>query len=242
MESLRDPARAGEGGGPPASHGPVAPRVLRVLLVDDHDFFRTGLRALLQEESLKVDDVSDGEAAIEACRSFRPDVVIMDMNMPGMSGIEATRLLTTEHPRLAVLMLTVAVDDRGVLAAIRAGASGYLVKDARLPEIIAGIRAAAEGESVVASRVAGVLVDSVREGLIAAPATAADRSPALTTRERQVLMLLAEGLDNGEIADRLYVSISTVKNHVSSLLEKLEVDNRVQAAVFAIRSGVLDGS
>lgn len=216
--------------------GPDLPRVLRVLLVDDHDLFRVGLRSLLQEERFKVDDASSGHAALRACRSFRPDVVLMDMNMPGMHGVEATRLLTTEHPALAVVMLTVAVDDAGVLDAIRAGACGYLLKDARLPEIVTGVRAAAAGESVLASRVAGALLYSVRVGT--ADRVDADLLTGLTDREHEVLALVADGLDNGEIAERLYVSPSTVKNHISRLLDKLQVENRVQAAAVAIRGGV----
>lgn len=209
-------------------------RPLRVLLVDDHDLFRRGLRSLLEEQGCKVADVASGDAAIALCRSLRPDVVVMDMNMPGMSGVEATSRITTEHPRVAVLMLTVAADDESVLEAVRAGACGYLLKDARLPEILAAVRAAAAGESVFASRVAGVLVSSVRRSS-RRPAT--ERSD-LTDRERDVLALLAEGHDNAEIAARLYVSASTVKNHVSSVLEKLGLENRVQAAAFAIRSGI----
>jgi DNA-binding NarL/FixJ family response regulator len=209
---------------------------MRLLLVDDHDLFRTGLRTLLRGEGFEVTDAASGEAAVEACRRVRPDVVVMDMNMPGMSGIEATAKITVEHPRIAVLMLTVQADDDRVLDAIRAGASGYLLKDARLPEIVAGVRAAAAGESVLAPRVAGALVTSVRSRADrAAPATL----PAdLTPRERDVLELLARGCDNAEIAERLHVSPSTVKNHVSSLLDKLGVDNRVQAAAIAIRNGM----
>lgn len=208
---------------------------MRVLLVDDHDLFRTGLRNLLQQHGFKVTDAPSGEAALRVCRSFRPDVVVMDMNMPGMSGIEATRMLVTEHPRVAVLMLTVAADDEAVLDAIRAGASGYLVKSAKLPEIIAGVEAAAAGQSVLAPRIAGALVSSVRT---AAPPRAAVVNVDLTERERQVLALIAEGYDNAEIAARLYVSPSTVKNHTSHMLDKLGLDNRVQAAAFAIRSGL----
>jgi DNA-binding NarL/FixJ family response regulator len=212
--------------------------MLRLLLVDDHDLFRTGLRRLLQEEGFHVADAPSGEEAIRLCRLFRPDVVVMDMNMPGMSGIEATAMIVTEHPRVAVLMLTVAADDDGVLDAIRAGASGYLLKDARLPEIIAGVRAAAAGDSVLAPKVAGALIHSVRSG--SARPAAPDLAALLSTREREVLALLASGLDNAAIAQRLHVSPSTIKNHVSSLLEKLGVDNRVQAAAIAIRHGLVD--
>jgi two-component system nitrate/nitrite response regulator NarL len=208
-----------------------------VLLVDDHDLFRTGLRTLLQTQGLKVADASSGHAALRECRLFRPDVVVMDMNMPGLSGIEATRMLVTEHPRIAVLMLTVVADDADVLEAVRAGACGYLLKSAKLPEILAGIHAAAAGECVIASRVAGALVTSVRAGARDGDeVSAAD----LTDREREVLALIAEGYDNAHIAARLYVSPSTVKNHISHVLDKLGLENRVQAAAYAVRAG-LDG-
>jgi DNA-binding NarL/FixJ family response regulator len=209
---------------------------VRLLIVDDHDLFRTGLVTLLREEGFAVTDAPSGEDAIEICRRLRPNVVVMDMNMPGMSGIEATAMITTEHPRTAVLMLTVQADDERVLEAIRAGASGYLLKDARLPEIVAGVRAAAAGQSVLAPRVAGALVASVRSSN---PAVG-DPVPDLTARERAVLGLIVRGHDNAQIARQLFVSPSTVKNHVSHLLDKLGVDNRVQAAAIAIRHG-LDG-
>jgi DNA-binding NarL/FixJ family response regulator len=211
---------------------------MRLLLVDDHDLFRTGLRRLLQEQGFDVADVASGRDAIDACRVLRPDVVVMDMNMPGMSGVEATAAIVAEHPRVAVLMLTVAADDERVLDAVRAGACGYLLKDARLPEIVDGVRSAAAGDSVLAPKVAGALVSSVRQD----PGRMSREGPphGLSTRELDVLSLLAEGYDNADIADRLFVSPSTVKNHVSRLLEKLGVENRVQAAVVAIRQGLVD--
>jgi DNA-binding NarL/FixJ family response regulator len=210
----------------------------RLLLVDDHDLFRTGLAELLTEHGFEVRQAHDGAAAARLACSFRPHVVIMDMHMPAMSGIEATRRVLAVHPEAAVLMLTVAADDDSVLAAIRAGASGYLLKEAHLAEIVAGVKAAADGRSPIAPRVAGALVTSIRE-------REARRRPAvdvasLTQRERTVLALLAEGYDNADIAARLYVSASTVKNHVSHLLEKLGVENRVQAAAYAIRNGLDD--
>lgn len=208
---------------------------LRVLLVDDHDLFRVGLRELLEEEGFTVDDASSGEAAVRRCRTMRPDVVVMDLNMPGMSGIEATREVLAVHPGAGVLMLTVAADDERVLEAIRAGAVGYLLKEARLAEIVAGVKAAAEGRWPIAPRVAGALVASVRESVVGGPPAEVE---ALTERERAVLSLLAEGYDNAEIASRLFVSPSTVKNHVSSVLAKLGLANRVQAAAYAVRHGL----
>jgi DNA-binding NarL/FixJ family response regulator len=215
---------------------PVTDAPIRVLLVDDHELFRGGLRNLLEAVGFEVTDASSGEAGVRLALTFKPHVVIMDMNMPGISGIEATRRLLEVHPEAAVLMLTLAADDEGVLDAIRAGASGYLLKEAQLDEIVAAVRATAAGRSSIAPRVAGALVASVRTG--SRPRGEGAGAAALTQRERAVLALLAQGLENGEIADRLFVSASTVKNHVSNLLEKLGVDNRVQAAAYAIRHGL----
>jgi DNA-binding NarL/FixJ family response regulator len=164
----------------------------------------------------------------------------MDVNMPEMTGVEATPLVLEAAPAASVLMLTIATDDRRVVAAVRAGASGYLLKDAPLEEIAAGVRAAAAGHSAIAPRVAGALLSSLRAAVPEEEAVPEPTElPALSTRELDVLDLLAEGYDNAEIAARLYLSPSTVKNHVSKLLEKIGVDNRVKAATFALRHGLV---
>lgn len=215
---------------------------VKVLIVDDHDLFRTGLRALLEDEGFEVLDAPGGAAGIRLARSFSPHVVVMDMNMPGMSGVEATPRMLETVPEASVLMLTIATEEAEVLDAVRAGASGYLLKDAELSDIVAGIRAAAAGHSTIAARVAGHLLRSVRTS-DAVPASAGSpqpEGPALSQREREVLSLVSDGCDNAEIAGLLYVSPSTVKNHVSRLFEKLGVENRVQAATFAIREGLFD--
>jgi two-component system, NarL family, nitrate/nitrite response regulator NarL len=211
---------------------------VRVLIVDDHDLFRTGLRSLLEEDGFEVAASASGPAAVRRVGAFAPDVVVMDMNMPGMTGVEATPLVLEAAPRTSVLMLTIATDDTRVLAAIRAGASGYLLKDAELPEIAAGIRAAAAGDCVISPRVAGALLRSVRS-FESGPAkhVARPEAPDLSAREQQVLNLLSDGCDNAAIAERLFLSQSTVKNHVSKLVEKLGVDNRIQAAIYAMRNG-----
>jgi DNA-binding NarL/FixJ family response regulator len=208
----------------------------RLLLVDDHDLFRAGLAELLAEQGFEVMEARNGEAAVGLCRAFRPHVVMMDLHMPGMSGIEATRLVLEAQPEASVLMLTVAADDDVVLEAFRAGASGYILKEMHLAEVVAAVRAVADGRSPIAPRVAGALVTSLRQAQ-AARRPGVDPS-TLTERERAVLALLAEGYDNADIAARLYVSPSTVKNHVSHLLEKLHLDNRVQAAAYAVRHGL----
>ena len=213
--------------------GMTSQRAIRVLVVDDHDLFRTGLRSLLEEEGFAVADAVSGPAAVRRIAGFDPDVVVMDMNMPEMDGTEATALVMKAAPRTSVLVLTIATDDTRVLAAIRAGASGYLLKDAPMDEIVAGVRAAAAGQSAIAPRVAGPLLDVLRstDGKPHPPVA----TPELSAREREVLSLVAAGCDNAEIARRLFLSSSTVKNHVSKLFEKLGVENRVQAATFATR-------
>jgi two-component system nitrate/nitrite response regulator NarL len=212
---------------------------VKVLIVDDHDLFRTGLRALLEDEGFEVADAAGGEAGLRRARVFAPDVVVMDMNMPGMTGVEATPLMLETAPGASILMLTIATDEAEVLDAVRAGASGYLLKDAELSDIVGGIRAAAAGHSTIAARVAGHLLHSVRINDAGSPSDSSSPQGAqLSEREREVLSLVTDGCDNAEIAGRLYVSPSTVKNHVSRLFEKLGVDNRVQAATFAIRGGL----
>ena len=215
-------------------------RALRVLVVDDHHLFRTGLGELLAEEGFEVDAVGSGEQALRRMPSFAPDVVLMDVDMPGLSGIETARLLRKEAPATAVLMLTVFPDDDLVLQAVRAGASGYLVKDAELGQITAGIRSVAAGHCMLSPRAARALVDQVRLTDQAEPAPPSPETHDLSQRELEVLALLARGCDNPEIGRRLFVSPSTVKNHVSRVLEKLAVENRVQAAIYAVRHRLVE--
>ena len=216
------------------------PAPLRVLVVDDHDLFRSGLRRLLEEEDgLEiVGEANRGAEAVRLAAELRPHVVVMDVNMPGMTGVEATRLLLQRTPDVAVLMLTVANEDSAVLDAILAGASGYLLKDATLPDIVRGIRAAAAGHSLIAPSVAGNLLAQLRRR---GPPDAAPRAASeLSARELDVLRLVVAGCENSEIARQLHLSPSTIKHHVSSTLEKLGVDNRIQAAVMAVRLGIVD--
>jgi DNA-binding NarL/FixJ family response regulator len=205
---------------------------LRVLLVDDHAFYRAGLRGMLVAEGLDVVEARSGAAAVDLVAAARPDVVLMDLHMPGMSGVEATRLVRETAP---VVMLTVSADDRDVVEAVRAGARGYLLKDAAIEEIVASVRAAAAGEAWVSPRVTGALLDRVRES-----GTAPDEPEPveLSDRERDVLRLIAAGKDNAAIGRELYISVGTVRKYVSSILGKLGVDNRVEAAVYAVRRGL----
>ncbi len=220
---------------------------IRVLVVDDHDLFRSGLKALLTEEGFVVADVSSGTEALRRLEVQRPDVVVMDLNMPELYGIETTRRIMESFPGLPVLMLTVSTEQEQVVEAVLAGASGYLLKDADLQEISAGVRAAAAGQAAIAPRVGSGLLARIREQ--GAPDAAApprppasSRSPldALTDRERDVLRLVARGAENSEIAQQLHLSSSTVKSHLSAIYDKLGVENRVQAAIAAMRHGLLD--
>jgi DNA-binding NarL/FixJ family response regulator len=206
-------------------------------VVDDHDLFRRGLRELLEEQGIRViGEASSGADAIALAVRARPDVVVMDLNLPRQSGIEATRELVAAFPETRVLMLTVASDERSVLDALIAGACGYLLKDATIEEIAGGVRAVAAGQSFVSPRVGHHVLERLR-GQAGGDDGRGEETP-LSERELDILRLVAEGCDNDEIAERLYLSPRTVKNHVSSILSKLQMDNRVQAAVYAVRKGI----
>ena len=211
---------------------------LRVLVADDHEFFRQGLRELLEEQGIDVvGEASDGSGAVDAAKRLSPDVVVMDLNMPGMSGIEATRQLTEALPGVGVLILTISGDDQDVIDAVLAGACGYLVKDASVSEIVRAIAATAEGDSVLSPRIASRVLHRLRS-------QEAEREPpseleSLSERELEVLRLVAAGKENAAIAADLFISPRTVKNHLSSIFEKLGVENRVQAALIAARAGLV---
>jgi DNA-binding NarL/FixJ family response regulator len=212
---------------------------LRVLLVDDHDLFRTGLRNLLEEQGVNVvAEAGAGADAVKAVREHAPDVVVMDLNMPGMSGVEATRHITAISPLTRVLVLTISDQDGDVMDAILAGACGYLLKDASIQELMRGIEAAAIGESLISSHIAGKVLQRLR-ATSAQPDIEATIRAELSDREIQVLKLIANGKDNAQIAAELHISPKTVKNHISNILMKLQIDNRIQAAVYAVRSGIV---
>jgi DNA-binding NarL/FixJ family response regulator len=207
-------------------------------VVDDHDLFRRGLRELLEQQGIRViGEAATGRDAVALVARAHPDVVVMDLNLPRMSGIEATRELVATDPATRVLVLSVASDERNVLDALMAGACGYLLKDATIEEIAAGVRAAARGQSFVSPSVAHHLLGRVR-GPAGADTGPVPDEAILSGRELDILRLVAEGCDNDEIAERLHLSPRTVKNHVSSILAKLDMDNRVQAAVYAVRRGI----
>jgi DNA-binding NarL/FixJ family response regulator len=209
----------------------------RVLLVDDHDLFRTGLRTLLEAEGVDVvGEARNGSDAVAEIRNVAPDVVVMDLNMPGISGVEATAKITMFAPLTRVLVLSASDQDADVMDAIMAGACGYLLKEASIDELLAGIQAAATGESLISPAIASKVLQRLR----ASGPSAREGSTAseLSDRELQVLRLLAGGKDNAQIAAELHISPKTVKNHISNILMKLQIENRIQAAVFAVRSGL----
>ena len=211
----------------------------RVLLVDDHDLFRTGLRSLLEEQGVHVVGEADtGTEAIKQVREVAPDVVVMDLNMPGISGVEATRQISMIAPLTRVLVLTISDQDGDVMDAILAGACGYLLKDSSIVELMNGIRAAAVGESLVSPTIATKVLQRVRAAGSGQQEAKTIQSE-LSDREIEVLKLIANGKDNAQIALDLHISPKTVKNHISNILMKLQIDNRIQAAVFAVRSGIV---
>ena len=212
---------------------------LRVLLVDDHDLFRTGLRNLLEEQTVQVvGEAADGAQAIRMVRELAPDVVVMDLNMPGMSGVEATRQVTTLAPLTRVVVLTISDQDEDVMNAILAGACGYLMKDSSIQDLMQGIKAASVGESLISPHIAAKVLQRMR-ATGTNEADAAMIRAELSDREIEVLKLIANGKDNAQIAADLHISPKTVKNHISNILMKLQIDNRIQAAVYAVRSGIV---
>jgi DNA-binding NarL/FixJ family response regulator len=212
---------------------------LRVLIVDDHDLFRTGLRNLLEEQGVQIiGEASGGAEAVRIVRELAPDVVVMDLNMPGMGGVDATRHITGIAPLTRVVMLTISDQDNDVMDAILAGACGYLLKDSSIQDLMAGIRAAALGESLISPIIAAKVLQRVR-ATSTQPEIANTIRAELSDREIEVLKLIANGKDNAVIAGELHISPKTVKNHISNILMKLQIDNRIQAAVYAVRSGIV---
>jgi DNA-binding NarL/FixJ family response regulator len=212
---------------------------LRVLVVDDHDLFRTGLRNLLEEQGVNVvGEAGDGEAAIRLAADLAPDVVIMDLNMPGAGGVETTRKLSGLAPLSRVVVLTISADDDDVMNAVMAGACGYLLKDSSIQDLIVGIRAAAAGESLISPQIAAKVLQRLRAQSKDDDAAETIRAE-LSDRELEVLKLIANGKDNAQIAKELFISPKTVKNHISNILMKLQIENRIQAAVYAVRSGIV---
>jgi DNA-binding NarL/FixJ family response regulator len=211
---------------------------VRVLVVEDHDLFREGLCLLLEQHGLTIAGQADnGETAVELAAELLPDVVLMDLDLPVLSGIEATRAIATAAPASYVLVLTISRFEDDVLDALLAGASGYVVKGMSPESLVRAIRAAAEGNSLLSPGVAAKLLGRVRTN--AETTNGASLEELLSEREVDVLRLLAAGKHNSEIAQELYLSPYTVRNHVSNILAKLHISNRSEATAVAIRAGLV---
>lgn len=213
--------------------------IIKILLIDDHTLFRSGIRSLLQRHAdfQIVGEASDGVEGIKRAKQFEPDVVLLDLNMPGMSGLETLQLLLQDHPDMAVIMLTVSEEAEDLTVALQSGARGYLIKNVDADYLVRAIRRAAAGESVLAESMASKLVIHLQSGGAKkeAPPSVLDK---LTPREKEILACLARGESNKVIARVLDVAESTVKIHVQNILKKLGLTSRVQAAVFAVEQGL----
>jgi DNA-binding NarL/FixJ family response regulator len=210
---------------------------LRILIVDDHPLFRDGLRAMFESEPDMelIGEAATGEEAVVLASRLLPDVALMDIQMPDMDGIEATRRVIAASPKTRVLMVTMFEDDESVLAAMRAGARGYVVKGMRSADAIRAIRAVAEGEAIFSPAIGGRLVSMLADAKQSARPAA---FPELTERERQTLDLMAQGHKNAAIAERLHLSPKTVRNYVTSIFDKLELADRSQAIIRARDAGL----
>ena len=208
---------------------------IRVVLVDDHTLFRSGIKSLLQrhDEFEVVAEAGDGLEGIKRVRSLNPDVVLLDLHMPGISGLEAVKVIVEEVPGARVLMLTVSEDAQDLMEALRAGACGYLLKNIETDTLVDAIRKAAMGQSVVAQQMTAKLIEGVRNPPEAPPPERERFSP----RERDILAALAQGDSNKEIARKLDLAESTVKIHVQNIFKKLGMSSRVQVALYAVENG-----
>ena len=209
---------------------------LTVVIADDHQFFRDGVRALLdaQPDMECVGEAATGEEVIRLSAEAQPDVVLMDVQMPGMSGVEATRQIVSNSPQIRVLVVTMFEDDHLVFAAMRAGARGYLLKGSRHEDMVRAIRAVGSGDAIFSPAIAARLVDYFAA---LQPSHPTQVFPDLSSREREILTLLAQGYKNAEIADRLVISPKTVRNYVSNIISKLQVADRAQAILRAKDAG-----
>ena len=215
---------------------------IRVVLVDDHALFRRGLELVLAEapDLEVVGQAGDGDEAVRMVRDLAPDVVLMDVRMPRMSGIEAARAIRDTVPGAKIIMLTVSDDEKDLFASIRAGASGYLLKEVSIDEVAGAVRAVTRGHSLISPSMASKLL--VEFNALSERADDRQRvgSPKLTNRELEVLTLVAAGCSNRDVATRLYISENTVKNHIRNMLEKLGLHSRMEAVIYALREQLIE--
>jgi two-component system, NarL family, nitrate/nitrite response regulator NarL len=213
--------------------------MIRILLVDDHSLFRGGIKSLLesQDDFEVVGEASDGLEGVKRAKQLQPDVVLLDLHMPGTSGLEALQMLTEDVPKAEVLMLTVSEDAQDLMQAIRSGARGYLLKNIEMKFLVDSIHQAVKGESVMSPQMSAALVDAVREPVI--EKRLEKKAIKLTPRESEIIIMLAQGESNKSIARTLDLAESTVKIHVQGILRKLNISSRVQAAVYAVEHGLV---
>jgi two-component system NarL family response regulator len=215
---------------------------IRVMICDDHALFRRGLIMVLESEDGidVVGEAEDGQDAIARVGDLAPDVILMDVRMPRMSGIEATRAIAAAVPSAKILMLTVSDEEDDLYEAIKAGATGYLLKEISIEEVATAVRAVMSGQSLISPAMASKLLTEFTSLAKKADERQAVPTPRLTDRELEVLKLVAQGMSNREIATELYISENTVKNHVRNILEKLHLHSRMEAVVYAVREKLLD--
>ena len=210
---------------------------IRLLLADDHRMLREGLRRSMTDEGFSVvGEAGDGEEAVKLCSELRPDVVLMDVTMPDVDGVQATARIRAADPEVRVVMLTMHADDAVIASAIRAGASGYLVKDCSTDEIAEAVRLAADDEAALSPGLAASMLTEVRR---LDPVNGTSDERAVTKREEEVLQLIADGCSTSEVAQQLYISQKTVKNHLASIYQKLDALDRTQAVLQAVRMGIV---
>ncbi|UPK76168.1 response regulator transcription factor [Nocardioidaceae bacterium SCSIO 66511] len=224
---------------PEATNG-AASGVTRVLVVDDQELFRRGLMMVLAgEDDLEiVGDAPDGPTALGMVVELRPDVALLDVRMPGVSGLETCAAMRTIAPDTRIIMLTSSDDESDLYASVKAGASGYLLKDASIDEVADAVRLVADGQSLINPAMAAKLLEEFK--LMAQPRPEEPPGPRLTGRELEVLKEVARGLNNRQIASALFISENTVKNHIRNILEKLQLHSRVEAVMYAVRQKLLD--
>ena len=219
-----------------------ADQALRVLIVDDHALFRRGLQMVLKQEADidVVGEAEDGHEAVQKAEELMPDVILMDVRMPKRSGIEATRQVKERLPHVKILMLTISDEEGDLYDAIKAGASGYLLKEISIDEVADAIRAVWAGQSKITPSMATKLLAEFAAMSKRAEETRQLPAPRLTEREMEVLRLVAQGLNNRDIAKDLFISENTVKNHIRNILEKLHLHSRMEAVVYAVREKLLE--
>jgi DNA-binding NarL/FixJ family response regulator len=219
----------------------VADELIRVLIADDHELFRRGLRMVLEdaEDIAVVGEAGDGQRAVELAGELVPDVVVMDVRMPVLSGIEATQQIKAEEPGTRILVLTISDEEDDLYEAIRAGASGYLLKEISIDEIGDAVRSIHGGQSLISPSMASKLLDEFAAMIRKEERREQVPAPRLTPREMEVLQHVAQGMHNREIAKALFISENTVKNHVRNILEKLHLHSRMEAVVYAVREKLL---